>query len=554
MLRELHISDLAIIEDVQVELDESLTVFTGATGAGKSLVVGALQLLLGVRPAGQTVRAGAGEGRVSGVFIVPDQRRRAELSALADIAVDDEEVLITRRLSAGGRGSCAINGQPVTVAMLQQVGERLVDIHGQHDHQFLLKPGNQLGVLDAFAACEDVCDQLATTYRDWQGHLAERTRLAENAELRRQQLELYEFQAAEIDQAGVEPGELRALEARHRRLANIDRIRQAAGTAHAALAEDDGLLDKLRSVVRDLSDLVELDASLGEVARPCESAALGLDEAANDLRRYVEGLDFDPAELSEVEARLVLLRRLCDKYGGSVEDLLAYRRKIETESADLRRQQDDFMQIDGLIAASRKRFDQLAGKIAAKRRTAAKKLAARVNEQLGELGMDKATFELQLTACEPGPTGCDEAEMIVRTNPGQPLLPLRRVASGGELSRVMLAIKSVLARTDRSSVLVFDEVDAHVGGRLGSVIGEKLRGLAGQHQVICITHLPQIAAYATRHLKVSKTTQRGQTRTEVDLIEGQARVDELAEMIAGPNKTPTSRRQARELLKGAANL
>ncbi len=551
MLRELHISNLAIIEDVQVGLDGALTVFTGATGAGKSLVIGALELLLGMRPAGQMLRAGAGEGRVSAVFAVPGKRTRTELGELADVALDEEEVLITRRISAGGRSTCTLNGQPITVAMLQQVGERLVDIHGQHDHQFLLKPANQLRVIDDFAGCDEVSEQLATAYHEWQDRLAERERLAQNAELRRQRLELYAFQATEIDEAAVQPGEIDGLEARHRRLANIDKIRQVASAAHAAVADDDGLGDRLRIIVRDLTDLAQLDEQLSKVAEPCRAASIGLDDVAGDLRRYIESLDFDPAELADLDARLALLRRLCDKYGGSVDELLAYRRKIETESADLQRQQDDSSRIDALIAESRKRFDGLAKKIAAKRRTAAKKLTKRVHEQLAELGMDKAVFGSEVTECDPGPTGCDQVEMMVQTNPGQPSAPLRRVASAGELSRVMLAIKSVLAASDRASVLVFDEVDAHVGGRLGSVIGDKLRRLADRHQVICITHLPQIAAYATRHLKVNKTTRSGQTRTEVDLIEGQARVEELAEMIAGPNKTPTSRRQARELLKRA---
>ena len=552
MLRELHISNLAIIEDVQVELDDALTVFTGQTGAGKSLVVGAMQLLLGTRPASRIVRAGAKEGRVSGVFVVSDAKIRAELARIADVAIDDEDVLITRRLQPGGRGACAINGQPVTVAMLQAAGEYLVDIHGQHDHQYLLRPANQLAVLDGFAGCEALRDQVAEAYRAWQDGLARRDALAENAELRRQQLELYEFQASEIDEADAGPGELDALAARQRLLANIEKIRQVASGAHTSLADDDGLLDGLRSLVRDLSELATLDAELGKIVEPCDSAALGLEEAANDLRRYVDGLAFDPAELAQVDARLGLLHRLCEKYGGGIDALLAYRRKIETEVADLRRQQGDFSKIDAEIDAARKRFDEQAHAIAAKRRAAAKKLARRTKEQLAELGMERAAFEVHLTACEPCPTGCDQIEMMAQTNPGQPAHPLRKTASGGELSRVMLALKSILAGADRVSVLVFDEVDAHVGGRLGSVIGEKLRGLARKHQVICITHLPQIAAHATRQLKVAKTTQAGQTRTEVREVTGQDRVEELAEMIAGPNKTPTSRRQARELLKRAA--
>jgi DNA repair protein RecN (Recombination protein N) len=551
MLRELHISNLAIIEDVHVEFDDALTVFTGATGAGKSLVIGALQFLLGTRSSAQTLRPGAGEGRVSGAFFVANDKLRSELSELADVAIDSPELLITRRLLANGRGSCTVNGQPVTVAMLQQVGERLIDIHGQYDQQFLLSPANQLRVLDTFAASDDIREQLAAAYRSWQGILAERARLAEGTELRRQQLELFEFQAAEIDAAAAKPGEVDAVEALHRRLANIDKIRQIASSTLGALAEDDGLVDRLRAAARDLADLVTVDEKLRPIAESCSSAVLALEEAANDLRRYVDSLEFDEGALAEAEARLSLLRRLCEKYGGTVEAVLAYRNNVQADMARLRQQQDDWSQIDSRIAEARGRFDSLSKKMGTKRRSAARKLASLINPQLAELGMDKAVFELQLIEAEPGPTGCDAAEMMVQTNPGQPMQPLRRIASGGELSRIMLAIKSALSGTDRSTVLVFDEVDAHVGGRLGGVIGEKLRRLAGQHQVICITHLPQIAAFATRHLSVQKTVQGEQTRTAVRIVQGQDRIEELAEMIAGPNKTPTSRRQARELIEKA---
>ncbi len=551
MLRELHITNLAIIEDVHVELDPGLTVFTGTTGAGKSLVVGALQLLLGLKAGKDMLRASAGEGRVSGLFDASNASVRTELESLTDVAVEDDEVLITRRLLASGRSSCSVNGQPVTVAMLQAVGERLIDLHGQYDHQFLLRPANQLAVLDAYAGLEDLRGQLTAAYEHWREQIARREALARDADVRRQQLELYDFQAAEIDEANVRPGELEDVEARHRRLANVERIRQATSAAYARLSEDDGLLDALRSVVSDLDDLTEYDAELTRVVEPCRSASLALDEAANDLRRYAESLDFDQAELEEVDARLSQLRRLCEKYGGSVDALLAYRKQIGTEREDLRLRQGDYAEIDQRVAESRQAYESLAKKAASKRRTAAKRLGGLIDKQLAELGMDKAHFEMKLTQADPGPTGEDEAEMLVRTNPGQPMHPLRRIASGGEMSRVMLAIKSVLAETDRVSVLVFDEVDAHVGGRLGAVIGQKLRSLSRNHQVICITHLPQIAAFADRHLKVSKRTRGQDTRTTVQLVDGQERVDELAEMIAGERTSATSRRQAKELLKQA---
>ncbi len=594
MLRELHISNLAVIEDATIEFDAGLNVFTGQTGAGKSLVIGAFEMLLGLRSATDMLRPGADEGRVSGVFEVSDAGVAAEVSRLLDQSIaEGEGLLITRKLHASGRTSVSVNGMPATAAMVKQVGQLLVDIHGQHDHQYLLRPSNQLVILDAFARCGD--DRLR--FGDALAKLRElrdrREELGASRTLRRQQLELYEFQADEIDAADPQLGEFPELQARHDVLSNVQRIKRDAGQAHAALYEAEGSIsERLQVVTHLLLELAAIDPELGDIADGVRSATLSLQESAFELGRYVDRLEHDPAELAEVEDRLNALNRLVSKYGDPkiggddpVEQLLTYRAQIGEEITRLRGQDDDLSHMDTEMASLRKELQAVGERLRAARTRAAAELRPLIESQLRQLGMGEARFDVRfepvtLDSPDLPASGLDLVEMVVETNPGQDFKPLRKIASGGELSRIMLAIKSILAGSDRVSVLVFDEIDANIGGRLGSIIGEKLRELANggtlnarnngrgkkggktqppssSHQVLCITHLPQIAAFANRHLRIEKSVGGGgkgkqrETRTTVVALEGKARVEELAEMMAGKDATATTRKQAEELLAAA---
>lgn len=563
MLRELHISNLAVIADVRIELHGGLNCFTGATGAGKSLVIGAIEVLLGLRSPAEMLRPGVDEGRVSGIFQIDNPGVLQRIEQITDIPVtqDGGEILLTRRLYASGRSSVTLNGNPITLGMLKQVGESLVDVHGQHDHQYLLKPSNQLDVLDQFGGLEP----LRQTYQDVYQKVSDAHRriedLSANRTLRQQQLELYRFQAEEIDAAELNPGEYAELEARASVLQNLEKLKKDAGATYGALYEADGsVLERLKMMGAVLAELSMMDVNLKSVAEALRDSTIQLEEVAFDLSRYLDKLDLDPGELVEVNDRLNTINRLLNKYGDPLETTLAYREEIRTKIVELERATDDFSSLQLQLAPLLSELRKVGEELTQQRRAVAGKLGPLIERQLAELGMEKAKFHIALSPAvgtitgqtlPAGASGFDQVEFIAQTNPGQLPQPLRKIASGGELSRIMLALKGILAQSDRISVLVFDEIDSNVGGRLGSVIGGKLRHLASHHQVLCITHLPQIAGYADRHLTVRKEVANNQTATTVRVMSGDERVQEMAEMIGGQRITDTTRAQARELLETA---
>lgn len=599
MLRELHISNLAVIEDVTVELGEGLNCFTGQTGAGKSLILTSFEVLLGLKPsaAADMLRPGAEEARITGVFELHGGGLAKQVGELLDQTLEPgEPLLVTRKFFASGRSSLSVNGQPATSAMVRALGEALVDIHGQHDHQFLLKPSNQVVILDSFGRCEELRHEFAGLHAKLRAGVRRREELSASRALRKQQLDLYEFQAQEIDAAEPREGEYDELRARHALLSNLEKVRREAGQAFNALYEAEGsIVERLQMVVHVLTGLAEIDPSLGEVSEQIRTCALTLQESAFELNRYTDKMDLDPREIAEVDDRLNTLNRLISKYAtgaGQGEDtcaaVLAYRAQIAGEIEQLRGQNEDLDQLEGEIKQTRAAMLAVGAKLSEARRAAAKRLRPLVEAELKQLGMSEAEFEVGFEKVSAsgggaenedavGAAGLESIEMLVRTNPGQPARPLRRIASGGELSRVMLAVKSILAQSDRISVLVFDEIDANIGGRMGTVIGQKLRALAGgpkpgkkgggaasgsssgggagRHQVVCITHLPQIAAFADRHLRIAKAVEgKGkarQTSITVTALEGPARVEELAEMLAGKDVTETTRKQVREMLAAA---
>jgi DNA repair protein RecN (Recombination protein N) len=557
MLRELHISNLAVIADARIELHPGLNCFTGATGAGKSLVIGAIEVLLGLRSPAEMLRAGADEGRVSGVFEVHDKRLLADIERATDVPVtaEGDELLLTRRLYASGRTSVSLNGHPITLGMLKAVAEALVDVHGQHDHQYLLKPSNQLDVIDHYGELWPLRERYHDVYSRLQDAKQRLEELSTSGVLRQQQLDLYRFQAQEIDAAELTDGEHEELKSRASVLANLEKLKKDAGATYAALYEADAaVLERLKMMAAVLSELSNVDQNLKPVAETVRDATIQLEDAAFDLGRYLDKLDLDPAELAEVNDRLNTINRLLNKYGDTVPLVMQHRADLGQKISELERATDDLSSLQKQIDPLTKELKKLSDELSAKRHAAAKKLAPLIENQFVELGMEKARFTVQIDRTDPTPSGIDQVEFIAQTNPGLAPQPLRKIASGGELSRIMLALKGVLAQGDRVSVLVFDEIDANVGGRLGSVIGQKLRQLSTHHQVLCITHLPQIASFAKRHLTVRKDTAGKMTSTSVRVIEGPERLEELAEMIGGQRITETTRAQARELLEAAAGV
>lgn len=566
MLRELHIHNLAVISEARVELAPGLNCFTGATGAGKSLIIGAVEVLLGLRSPGEMLRKGVEEGRVSGLFEVDDPGVVTAIERIVDSRLSNE-LLLTRRLFASGRSSVSLNGQPITLAMLKAVSEHLVDVHGQHDHQYLLKPSNQLLVLDEYAEVMPLRKKYDAVWRELTESRRRLAELSEGRSLRQQQLELHRFQASEIDAAQLNAVEFEQLRSRAMILGNAEKLQREAGGVHGALVEsDENLVGRVKAMASDLAELAEIDVTLANIARSMKDAAVALEEGAFDLGRYLSRLDLDPKELDDVNARLTEIQRLASKYasrigrgsasagGDEVESVMAYRLQIGREIAALESQTEDLSGIESRLGPLEAEARKLAGQLSVARRKAGARLSREIESALAELGMERAKFVIQQEpASELTPTGADQIEFIATTNPGLSPAPLRKIASGGELSRIMLALKGILAEGDRVSVLVFDEIDSNVGGRLGAIIGAKLRQLASRHQVLCITHLPQIAAYADRHLTVRKAQSKDETTSTVRLMEGDERVTEIAEMIGGEKITPTTRAQAKELLDAGAS-
>ncbi len=555
MLRELHISNLAVITDARIELHPGFNCFTGATGAGKSLVIGAIELLLGLRSHSDMLRAGEDEARVSGVFEIIDPRSIHLIESTCDLPVkeDNSEILLTRRIFASGRSSVSLNGRPITLAMLRSVAQALVDVHGQHDQQYLLKPSNQLDVLDAFASLTAIREKYHTTYQQLQQIKAQIEALESNSKLRLQQLDFARFQATEIDAAELRIGEYDELSARSQVLNNLEKLRKEAGAVHAALHESDSsLLDRLRTMTGVLSELAMVDQALSPIANTVKEATMQLAESAFDLGRYLDRLDLDPAEIAEVSERLNTINRILKKYGPTVEATLEERESLGRQITELERAGEDTESLSKQVAPLTAKLSELSLELSSKRKVAARKLTPLIESQLAELGMEKARFSIAISATDPRASGIDDVEFVIQTNPGLPASPLAKIASGGELGRIMLALKSVLAAGDRVSVLVFDEIDANIGGRLGAVIGNKLRDLSRHHQILCITHLPQIASYSDRHFTVRKESKEKETRTTVRPVDGDVRIEELAEMIGGHRITQTTRAQAMELLQSAS--
>jgi DNA repair protein RecN (Recombination protein N) len=563
MLRELHISNLAVITDARIELTSGLNCFTGATGAGKSLIIGALEVLLGMRSPAEMLRTGADEGRVSGVFEIKGTDTLRQIEKLTDVAkiADEGELLLTRKLYSSGRSSVSLNGQPITLAMLKQVSEHLVDVHGQHDHQYLLKPANQLDVIDQFGNLWELRNRYRTAFDTLQSTRARLTQLSTNSLLRNQQLDLYRFQAKEIDAAELDAAEYTQLQSRAAVLTNLEKLKKETASVQSVLYEADGaVLEQLKMVSAMLAELAGIDSQLEPIAAVVKDATLNLEESAFDLSRYLDKLDLDPGELAEVNERLNTIQRILNKYGGNgeIESVLQLRNDIQQNLDLLEKSDIDSSVLKKQLEPLRREVQRLGEELSAHRKSIAKKLSPMIEKSLAELGMEKAKFDVSLTRATVAgddlpatPSGFDLVEFIAQTNPGQSAQPLRRIASGGELSRIMLALKGILAQSDRVSVLVFDEIDANVGGRLGSIIGNKLRSLAAHHQVLCITHLPQIASYADRHFTVRKEVAGGRTESKVRTMEGEERLQELAEMIGGKHITDTTRAQARELLESA---
>jgi DNA repair protein RecN (Recombination protein N) len=548
-LRELTVENLAVVESVRLPLTAGFTVLTGETGAGKSLVVDAVALALGARASADQVRAGAAAARVEAVFDAP---AITDEDPLADIVAAGEGMLIVRReVGADGRSVARANDRTVTVGGLASLGARLGEIHGQHDQQRLLEPARQLALLDGFGGHRAALEAVAAAHRAWRGTVAAAAELMTDPHELARRVELLRHQADEIGAAAPRAGEDADLEAQLRAAEHAETIFRAASEAVAALRDEGSATETLGLAERALLQAAQHDERFGPFVDRASGLAAEAAELARDAAAAAEDVDLDPASRAAAEERLALLYDLRRKYGDSLEAVIAFR---ESAAAELDRLEDQAGARDRLRAEEAERrvaLEAAAAALTTARREAADRLTAAVNDELPPLGLPAGAFGVEIEPTEVSATGADRVTFTFAPNPGEPPRPLGRIASGGEASRLSLALKVVLATADETPLLVFDEVDAGVGGRNASALGERLRALGRYHQVLCVTHLPQVAAHADAHLVIGKRVVDGRTSTEARLLSDDERTAELAAMLAGEGAGEEAHAAAEALLRGA---
>ena len=554
MITELTITDFAIIDHLDLKLASGFVVFTGETGAGKSIIIDAVDLLLGGRADATQVRAGAEAARVEGVFTLPDAVR-AEVEAVLEreeLQEDDGllEVTLTREVRREGRSVCRVNGRTVSLAILKEIGQGLVDVHGQSEHLSLLRPREHVFLLDRFAGLDDEREALAETVRELNAVRRELGDLLRSEREMARRLDMLDFQVNEIASARLKPGEDKALLEERTRLANAEKIAALADDALRALSDGGedtpSAADLLGEAWRALSSLAKIDPALTGIRDQAQALSEQYRDLARDLAAYRETIEFNPKRLNAVEERLDLIKNLQRKYGPTIEEVLAYAGKAQAERDSLTHSGERAAELQKEEETLLRRIGQAGAQLSEARRTAGDRLGQAIEAELRDLRMEGAKFAVgaqRVEDAEGAPvdgqwvafdqTGLDRIEFLVAPNPGEGLKSLAKTASGGETSRLMLALKSVLARADRTPTLIFDEIDQGIGGRVGSVVGRKLWGLAAAHQVLCITHLPQLAGFGDQHVKVEKILTGERTVTRVNELSDRERITELALMLGG---------------------
>ena len=550
VLTLLRIKNLALVEDLQWQLEPGFIGITGETGAGKSIIIGALQLLLGERADKSLIRTGADVCTVEAVFEGEELARLNAALEEAGVEACAGDLILKRTLSTSGANRQFINGSPTTLAVLKSLGDELVDLHGPHDHQSLLSPERQLGLLDAFAHAHDALGEYQKHYRKLQSLVAEHASLSTAESAREQELDLLRHQVNEITAAKLDPAEEEEIESRYKLASNSKRLIELASGAATRLSEaDESVLSQLGETQRLLRELEKIDPAVADLSTSHAAAVVELSEVARSLGKYVERLDLDPQQLAALEQRVTLFESLKRKYGGgSIADVIAFGKRAADRLAKIEGRDAELDRLSNEMAAARGALDRAAAALRKLRMKAAPKLSDTVRKNLRDLGFKQSEFEARLTpVAEPRPSGTDALELLFSPNPGEPLKPLRSIASSGEISRLMLAIKSSLAAQDAIPLLVFDEIDANVGGEIANAVGAKMRALASDHQVLCITHLPQVAAAASTHFVVTKEVTAGRTHSALRQVNGKARQEEIARMLGG--KTQSALEHAATLLK-----
>ncbi|HET9679708.1 MAG TPA: DNA repair protein RecN [Gammaproteobacteria bacterium] len=561
MLTHLQIRDFAIIDALELEFSSGMTALTGETGAGKSILVDALGLVLGDRADSTTVRHGADKAEISAEFSLAKLPAARQWLEAQELEADEDHLLLRRVISADGRSRAFINGRNMPVQILKELGNSLVDIHGQHEHQSLTRRSTQLALLDNYGNHSTELAATAESYQDWHASFERLNRLQADAADRDNRLDILRFQVQELESLALQPGEYERLNEEHHRLANAGKLIDGAQRALSlAYENDDASAQQLLSTaVEALQPLLDADPRLEPIHSNLNTALIHLQEGAEDLRHYTNDLEMDPGQLDAVETRIAAIQQLARKHHADIADLPALTDTLREELDSLENADVSLAKLQKQVAQQEQDYCKAATALHTAREKTAQQLGKKISDAMQGLGMNGGRFAVNVTAADNGANnsyttkGWDKIEFQVSANPGQPLQPLAKVASGGELSRIALAIQVIAAQEQSSAIpsMIFDEVDAGVGGGVAEIVGQKLRELGTSCQVLCVTHLPQVAAQAHHQFKVEKTRGKDTTHTQITPLDNNTRIEELARMLGGVKITETTRRHAEEMIAGA---
>lgn len=559
MLHELRIKNFAIIDELNLSFEKGLNILTGETGAGKSIIIGAVGLLLGDRVTADVIRSQSETASVEAIFDISDDDRLKQVVADMGFPAEDDEFIIRRLISRSGKNRAFINGRAATLYNLGTVSERLINICGQHEHQIILNTDNHLDILDEFGNLLSERDSYFVLYSEYQRLKEKIDALHQLRSRREEKTEWLKFQLQEIQEINPQPHEDITLNDEKKVLVNFQKISDGLQHAYDLLYGDrDSIISKLKEVQNQVKEIKKIDVHFNLSDSDIEEAFITLQDAALILRDYGKSLCFDAVRLAAIDERLELINKLKRKHGGSLERVLSKKQEIEEELRMASAVEEELEKVEAERKIIIEKLKQSAERLSALRKKAAKKLQESVEIEIHALNMPHASFDVHFRDTDSvdsyGSQGMDNVEFYLAANQGEDAKPLNRIASGGELSRIILALKNVLSRTGSVSTMVFDEVDNGIGGAVAEIVGRKLKEVSVNHQVICITHLPQIACYADKHMYVSKKTMGGRTVTAVEEIEGESQIEEISRMLGGVEVTKTTRDHAREMIANARSL
>jgi len=558
MLSELNIKNFALIDELNIELKPGFSVLTGETGAGKSIILDALDILMGARAYKEVIRTNESSAYIEALFY-PDQKQELdEILSENGISPEDEMLLISREINEDGRNKGRINGQLVTVSLIQEIAPYLVDIHGQHEQQSLLNEDTHLMILDQYIK-NDIKD-LKREVKDYFSEIKAVKNKLSNLDIdeqsRARKIDLYQFQIDEITKANLEVGEDDRLFKKYKKLSNLEDIYALCGEIDSLINAEDynqsGMMDKVGHYMKNLEEYTEYDDSLADFHQSLKNIYYELEELSFRLDDYISSTEFDKNELKKVEERLDLINRLKRKYGDSIEEILEYKDDLKEKLSELKNQEQIIDELENKLSKLKNQYDKKAKELSDIRKEAAEKFEADLKDELKDLAMEKARLKVQFAKAKRTAEGIDDVKFLISTNPGEDLKPLSRIISGGELSRIMLAFKNIMADIDRVETLVFDEVDKGIGGKTAQKLAEKLYRISSKRQVICVSHLPQVASMGDNHYYINKeTTEKKKTVTNIQQLNKKETIEELARMLGGVKLTDTTKSHAREMLKMA---